>query len=40
MEVGGNMLGFYGGLNSLGGALNFAHDYQGGFQLWGKKMKQ
>ena len=36
-EVGGNTLGFYGGLISPGGLLIFAHDYQGGFHLWGKE---
>ena len=34
-EVGGNTLGFYGGLISPSGLLIFAHDYQGGFHLWG-----
>ena len=36
-EVGGNTLGFYGGLISPGGLLIFAHDYQGGFHVWGKE---
>ena len=36
-EVGGNTLGFYGGLISPCGLLIFAHDYQGGFHLWGKE---
>ena len=36
-EVGGNTLGFYGGLISPGGELIFAHDYQGGLHLWGRE---
>ena len=36
-EVGGNTLGFYGGLISPDGLLILAHDYQGGFHLWGKE---
>ena len=39
-EVGGNTLGFYGGLISPGGLLIFAHDYQGGFHLWGKRGRE
>ena len=35
--MGGNTLGFYGGLISPGGLLILAHDYQGGFHLWGKE---
>lgn len=36
-EVGGNTLGFYGGLISPGGQLILAHDYQGGLHLWGRE---
>ena len=39
-EVGGNTLGFYGGLISPDGLLIFAHDYQGGFHLWGKRGRE
>ena len=36
-EVGGNTLGFYGGLISPGGQLILANDYQGGLHLWGRE---
>ena len=39
-EVGGNTLGFYGGLISPGQLLIFAHDYEGGFHLWGKEGRE
>ncbi|CAI8001653.1 Elongator complex protein 2 [Geodia barretti] len=39
-EVGGNTLGFYGGLISPGGQLILAHDYQGGLHLWGREEKE
>ena len=37
-EVGGNALGFYGALIAPdNGGLILAHDYQGGFHLWGQE---
>lgn len=38
--MGGNTLGFYGGLISPRGQLILAHDYQGGFHLWGKEERE
>ena len=38
--MGGNTLGFYGGLISPRGQLILAHDYQGGFHLWGKEERR
>ena len=35
-EVGGNTLGFYGGLFSPDGECIVAHGYQGAFHVWRK----